>query len=79
MIDAFTQALNASYYVSHDAPPADIFQAYRDAIFVPNGRGNVVLDCVRLFEASLAGAIPVVVGPWPEVREAFYFDGEIPS
>ena len=29
---------------------------------MPNGRGNIVIDCLRLYEASACGAIPVVVG-----------------
>ena len=35
---------------------------YRESIFVPNGKGNIVIDCLRLYEASACGAIPVVVG-----------------
>lgn len=78
MIDTFSSALNQSYFVSHNSPPSEIFNVYKNAIFVTNGRGHVVLDCFRLYEASLAGAIPVVVGPWAEVRETFYFGGDVP-
>ena len=35
---------------------------YSQSIFVFNGRGNVFLDCFRLYEAIIAGAIPVIVG-----------------
>ena len=78
MIASFETTLNNSFYVSHKDSPATIFNVYANSIFVPNGRGNVVLDCFRLYEATLTGAIPVVVGSWSEVREAFYFDGDIP-
>ena len=44
---------------------------YRDSIFVPNGRGNRKLDCFRLYEASLCGAIPIVVGSKKEIEETF--------
>lgn len=44
---------------------------YRDSIFVPNGRGNVKLDCFRLYEASLCGAIPIIVGDKKEIEETF--------
>lgn len=38
----------------------------------------MVLDCFRLYEASLAGAILVVVGSESEIAETFQFDGELP-
>ena len=44
---------------------------YRDSIFVPNGRGNIKLDCFRLYEASLCGAIPIVVGSKKEIEGTF--------
>jgi hypothetical protein len=42
------------------------------------GRGHVTLDCFRVYEATIAGAIPIVVGPIAEINHAFYFDGEQP-
>lgn len=44
---------------------------YRESIFVPNGRGNVKLDCFRLYEASICGAIPIVVGTVEEYFTTF--------
>ena len=78
MIEAFSAVLNTSYHVSHETAPSAILDIYKRAVFVPNGRGNVVLDCFRLYEASMAGAIPVVVGAWTETRAAFYFEGDVP-
>jgi hypothetical protein len=78
MIASFEAILNNSFYVSHKDSPVTISKMYENSVFVPNGRGNVVLDCFRLYEATLTGAIPVVVGSWSEVRDAFYFDGDIP-
>lgn len=52
-------------------PPANMFELYRNSVFVPSPRGNVRLDCFRLYEASLAGAIPVVVGSPEELSETF--------
>lgn len=46
-------------------------EIYRESIFVPNGRGNVKLDCFRLYEASLCGAIPIIVGSKKEIEETF--------
>jgi len=48
-------------------------QWYGDSVFVPCGRGNSSLDCWRNYEATVAGAIPVVVGPRDEIETAFKF------
>lgn len=50
--------------------------AYEAAAFVPNSHGNVVLDCFRLYEASMAGAIPVLVASRDEFRTNF---GALPA
>ena len=46
-------------------------ETYRESIFVPNGRGNAKLDCFRLYEASICGAIPILVGSKKEIKETF--------
>lgn len=45
------------------ASPSDMKNIYMNSIFVPNARGNNVLDCFRLYEATVCGAIPILVGP----------------
>ncbi len=40
-------------------------------MFVPNRRGHATLDCLRIYEASANGAIPVIVGPLQEIAETF--------
>lgn len=50
-------------------------EIYSKSVFVPNCRGDVVLDCFRLYEAMFAGAIPVVVGKRQELRQTFLFNG----
>jgi hypothetical protein len=77
MIKKFSRSLSKNY-VSHQDSAQRTFEIYKDSVFVPNGRGWVVLDCFRLYEASLAGAIPVVVGSELEIAETFKFDGELP-
>ncbi|KAK1863354.1 hypothetical protein I4F81_005912 [Pyropia yezoensis] len=52
--------------------------AYESAAFVPNSHGNVVLDCFRLYEASMAGAIPVLVASSSEFRTNFGALPELP-
>lgn len=52
---------------------SEMSQMYQDSVFVPNDRGNVRLDCFRIYEAILAGAIPVLVGTGNELEETFAF------
>jgi len=77
MIKIFSRSLPKSY-VSYNDSAQRTFEIYKDSVFVPNGRGFVVLDCFRLYEASLAGAIPVMVGSESEIAETFQFDGGLP-
>jgi hypothetical protein len=41
--------------------PAQMHAVYRNSDFVLSGRGWVTLDCLRIYEAIIAGAIPVIV------------------
>ena len=59
-------------------PPQDMFDIYKNSIFVPNGRGATSLDCFRLYEAILAGAIPVAVGSEEELNTTFSYNGDRP-
>lgn len=68
MIRAFS---NMKPYVFQKAKPAEMKEIYRESIFVPNGRGFFMLDCFRLYEATLCGAIPVVVGNHNEIKNSF--------
>ena len=45
----------------------ELFKVYQNSAFVASGRGNWALDCFRLYEATIVGAIPVVVGPDEEI------------
>jgi len=53
-------------------------KSYSQSLFVPCGRGNSSLDCYRLYEASMNGAIPVVVGSQEEIECTFKYE-ENPS
>merc|ERR1711879_931886 len=48
-----------------------MYEIYKESAFVPIGRGHVRLDCFRIYEAVVAGAVPVVVGPSKEISWAF--------
>jgi hypothetical protein len=58
--------------------PQECFEIYNDSIFVLSGRGNVSLNCFRIYEAIVAGAIPVLVGDLKEIETTFCFHGKIP-
>jgi hypothetical protein len=68
MID--TMSLITPYY-SGRLDKIEMRNIYRDSIFVPNGRGYVNLNCFRLYEASLCGAIPIIVGSKNEIEPTF--------
>jgi hypothetical protein len=53
-------------------------KSYAQSLFVPCGRGNSSLDCFRLYEASMNGAIPVVVGDEEEVNNTFKYEQNPP-
>lgn len=58
--------------------PKELFSIYSNSIFVLNGRGFVSLDCFRIYEAIIAGAIPVVVGSQEEINNTFYYNNQQP-
>ena len=58
--------------------PNKCFDIYNNSIFVICGRGNCSLDCFRIYEAIVAGAIPVVVGTTDEIESTFNYNNNIP-
>jgi len=56
----------------------EIYSIYSKSVFVPIGRGNVSLDCFRIYEAIIARAIPVIVGSGEEINNTFCFNGNKP-
>lgn len=51
---------------------------YSNSIFSPCGRGHSNLDCFRLYEASLFGSIPIVVGNPNEIKQTFFYEDNPP-
>ena len=45
------------------ANPTEMKNIYMNSIFIPSTRGWVNLDCFRLYEATVCGSIPILVGP----------------
>ena len=77
MVSTFT-ALISGGVIRNGLSPEAMHDIYRESIFVPSGRGNVTLDCFRIYEAIIAGAIPVIVGTDEEVRATFEYGGDVP-
>lgn len=70
MLSKFKDAF--SNYYNENTSPENMFNVYKNSVFVLNGRGNVSINCFRVYEAALAGAIPVIVGDWDaELKETF--------
>ena len=55
--------------------PKNMFEVYHNTVFVLIGRGNISLDCFRIYEAIVSGAIPVIVGSPQEVGETLKYNG----
>jgi len=65
-------------YIDGGLPPPKMKEIYNNSKLVLVGRGHVNLDCYRVYEAIISGAIPVVVGPKFESDLAFEFEGDLP-
>merc|ERR1712066_822810 len=59
-------------------PVADMLGVYKRSTFVPVGRGHINLDCFRIYESIISGALPVVVAPEEEIRNTFVEHHDIP-
>lgn len=59
MINQFSKLDNN--LVTNGMNSFEMFNVYQNSCFVPSAKGNVHLDCFRLYEATICGAIPVVV------------------
>lgn len=77
MLMAFSNIPRHSYSVN-TIPKDEMIDKYLNSIFVPCGRGNSTLDCYRLYEASMCGAIPVVAGPMHELESTFKYEKNPP-
>lgn len=78
MVDTFKNANLGESYVNNGISKQEMYDIYCDSVFVPNGRGNYTLDCFRLYEAAVAGAIPIVVGNQEEIDITFHYNGSKP-
>lgn len=65
-------------FIHNNMNKEEMCEIYSQSIFVPCGRGNSTLDCFRLYEASMNGAIPVVVGSKEEIECTFKYEENPP-
>jgi len=76
MLEKYSNLPSHSY--GTHAPKDTMVEKYLQSIFVPCGRGNSTLNCYRLYEASMCGAIPCVVGSVNEISETFKYEDNPP-
>lgn len=76
LVETFSQIDN--YYTGSGIDKKTMMDIYRNSIFVPSGRGNSSINCFRLYEASMSGAIPVVVGSKEEIELTFMYEENPP-
>jgi FkbM family methyltransferase len=67
-----------NHFISSSSSKEELIDIYNRSVFVPSGRGNSSLDCFRLYEASMCGAIPVVVGSSEEIQNTFAYEEKPP-
>jgi hypothetical protein len=58
--------------------PTQMRAVYNSSLFVMVGRGQVNLDCFRIYEAMISGAIPIVMGSESELSWVFQYEGHRP-
>ena len=76
MISEFRQL--TPYMIGNSLSKELMCKVYSQSTFVPCGRGNSSLDCFRLYEASMNGAIPIVVGKKKEIETTFKYEDNPP-
>ncbi len=74
MIEIFSSNIKRFYFKESGVDKNELIKVYNNSIFVPCGRGNAALDCFRNYEATICGAIPVVVGRnYEEIGNSFNY------
>lgn len=58
--------------------PPEMRDIYNSSKFVLVGKGDHSYDCFRIYEAIIAGAIPIVSGPEKELQMTFWYNNDKP-
>ena len=75
--DVYLSVSNNPWRIENlQSSPQEVFEKYSNSIFVPIGRGNASLDCFRIYETIVSGAIPVIVGSSEEINQTFNYHGK---
>ena len=61
-------------YCMPDISVWDMSDIYNNSIFMPNRRGNMSLDCLRIYESCSNGCIPIIKGNLQELCDTFRFN-----
>ena len=78
MTETFKSNIQDFFFAQEGIDKDELIRIYSNSIFVPCGRGNSSLDCFRLYEASMCGAISVVVGSFGEIENTFRYEENPP-
>jgi hypothetical protein len=76
IIDMLISKKFGNYLINNEIPIHELYNLYNDSIFVPSRKGNCNLDCLRLYEATISGAIPVLVGDKTLIENTFKYELE---
>ena len=77
-VSTFTTWTSAPHFLSNKTvSPWDMGQIYNNTVFVIVGAGWISLDCLRIYESIIAGAIPLVVGTPDQISHLFHFNGDV--
>ena len=77
-VTTFRSWTSAPHFLSNvTVDPWEMGQIYNNTVFVIVGRGWISLDCFRIYEAIIAGAIPLVVGEPDQISHLFHFNGNV--
>ena len=63
------------HFQSNSLKHHEMAAVYNNTVFVLVGRGWVTLDCFRIYESLIGGALPLVVGSKDEVGHLFHYNG----
>jgi FkbM family methyltransferase len=78
MTETFKSNIQDFFFAQEGIDKDELIRIYSNSIFVPCGKGNSSLDCFRLYEASMCGAISVVVGSFGEIENTFRYEENPP-
>jgi hypothetical protein len=77
-VSTFTSWTSAPHFLTNKTvSPWDMGQIYNNTVFVIVGAGWISLDCFRIYESIIAGAIPLVVGSPDQINHLFHFNGDV--